>query len=61
MSLQICTGCTTAYSAGAQACPHCGSTEQVEQGSTEHAAWLHARSKPVGSKGGKALKEGGSE
>jgi RNA polymerase subunit RPABC4/transcription elongation factor Spt4 len=30
--LQICAECTTAYSVGARACPHCGSTDWVDQG-----------------------------
>jgi len=27
----ICDGCTTAYSVGAPACPHCGSTAYTEE------------------------------
>ena len=30
MSLWICRGCTAAYAVGAPACPHCASTEYVE-------------------------------
>jgi hypothetical protein len=32
MALLVCTGCTTRYSVGAVRCPHCGSTEHVEEG-----------------------------
>lgn len=33
--LWICDACTTAYSVGAPACPHCGETDYTEQGA-EH-------------------------
>lgn len=42
--LLICCDCTTAYSVGAPACPQCGSTNAVEQGSPEHEA-MQAKSK----------------
>jgi len=32
MALLVCTGCTTRYSVGAARCPHCGSTDYVEEG-----------------------------
>ena len=32
MATWVCTECTTTYSVGAPRCPHCGSTEHVEQG-----------------------------
>jgi hypothetical protein len=30
--LWICDDCTTPYSVGAPACPHCGATNYTEQG-----------------------------
>jgi rRNA maturation protein Nop10 len=33
MALLICLKCTTAYTVGAPACPHCGGKKAVEQGS----------------------------
>ncbi len=33
MSLWGCADCTTAYSVGAPACPHCGSTNVLKEGS----------------------------
>lgn len=30
--LWICNDCTTAYSVDAPRCPHCGSTDYVEEG-----------------------------
>lgn len=33
MALWVCVGCSTAYSVGAPACPHCGSTDSYEEGS----------------------------
>ena len=32
MTLWVCTDCTTVYTVGAPCCPHCRSTEHVEQG-----------------------------
>ena len=41
MALRVCTGCTTKYAVGLAKCPHCGSTDHVEDGQpmpkiTEH-------------------------
>lgn len=33
MSLWVCSGCSTRYAPGLEACPHCGSAERVEEGS----------------------------
>jgi hypothetical protein len=33
MALLVCLKCTTRYSVGAPACPHCGGKKSVEQGS----------------------------
>lgn len=30
MALWRCTGCTTRYSVGAPACPHCGATDYID-------------------------------
>lgn len=32
MAAWVCVGCTTVYAVGAPRCPHCGSSEYVEQG-----------------------------
>lgn len=32
MALSVCTGCTTKYAVGLPKCPHCGSTDHVEDG-----------------------------
>jgi SAP domain-containing protein len=32
MALWVCGGCSTKYSVGAPACPHCGSLEHYEEG-----------------------------
>lgn len=44
--LWICLQCTTAYSVGAQGCPHCGSSEYAEEGTemakiTRHGGPTH--------------------
>lgn len=36
--LSICRECGTAYSVGADGCPHCGADDPVDQGSPEHEA-----------------------
>lgn len=47
MSLWICKACTTAYSVGAPACPHCGGRKHVEQGSPEHLKLLAVNAGPA--------------
>lgn len=32
MAVWICRDCTAAYSVGAPKCPHCGSTDRIEEG-----------------------------
>lgn len=32
MALSVCTSCTTKYAVGLPKCPHCGSTDHVEDG-----------------------------
>lgn len=36
MALMVCLACSTMYAVGLARCPHCGSPDQVEQGSREH-------------------------
>lgn len=36
MALTVCLACSTCYAVGLARCPHCGSPDQVEQGSREH-------------------------
>lgn len=38
--LLICVKCQTPHSVGSPACPQCGETKRVEQGSPEHQALL---------------------
>lgn len=40
MALWVCTADGVAYSVGAPACPQCGTTSHVEQGSEEHEALM---------------------
>lgn len=41
MALQVCRGCTTKFSVGAPACPHCGSTDHYEEGSDMAKITVH--------------------
>lgn len=36
MALMVCLACSTMYAVGLARCPHCGSPDQVEQGSEGH-------------------------
>lgn len=36
--LQVCVACSTAFAVDLEACPHCGGTDRVDQGSPEHTA-----------------------
>lgn len=41
MALQVCRGCTTRFSVGAPACPHCGSRDFYEEGSVMPKITVH--------------------
>jgi hypothetical protein len=41
MALWTCEGCTTKYSVGAPACPHCGSLEHYEEGGVMPKITVH--------------------
>ncbi|HEV7651336.1 MAG TPA: hypothetical protein VGP26_24565 [Actinophytocola sp.] len=47
MALLVCTNDGVLHSVGSEACPQCGCTERVEQGSPEHEALLAARGERV--------------
>lgn len=47
MSLQVCTGCTAAYSVGASRCPQCGSTDFIKQGEEQGMAKVTVHGGPT--------------
>ena len=53
MALWVCVGCSTAYSVGAPACPHCGLSDYYDEGQepvgkiTVHGGASHAEDIPA--------------
>lgn len=47
MALLICDDCTTAYTPGAPACPHCGATDSHEEGTEPTPAKKAPAKKPA--------------
>jgi len=56
MAAWVCTGCTTTYSVGAPRCPHCLSTDYIEEGADMPKITVHG-----GPSNAAADTEGGEE